>query len=138
MRRPPITIRFALIALLLACVLPLATGIGVSAYLNSRETMGLLWRDLANELVEGAREKTLRHVEAGAGQLRLHRISTDSGELDPADHEQLLDTLRRCLLAQPSVTWCSYGAADGSYFSIRGNQIGWRDVFPFVCRRLWA
>jgi hypothetical protein len=32
---PRINIRFALIALLLAAIIPTATGIGVSAYLNS-------------------------------------------------------------------------------------------------------
>jgi hypothetical protein len=49
---PRITIRFALIALLLAAVIPTATGIGVSAYLNSWATVELLWHDLADEMIE--------------------------------------------------------------------------------------
>ena len=52
---PRLTIRFALIALLLAAIVPTATGIGVSAYLNARATVELLWQDLADEMIEAVR-----------------------------------------------------------------------------------
>jgi len=114
---PRITIRFALIALLLAAIVPTATGIGVSAYLNSRATVELLWRDLADEMIEDARQKALRYVESAGAQLRLSRLLTEKGLIDPADREGLLDYLHRCLLAHPNVTWCSYGGADGAYLA---------------------
>jgi hypothetical protein len=84
---PRITIRFALIALLLAAIIPTATGIGVSAYLNSRATVELLWHDLADEMIEDARQKALRYVESGTAQLRLSRLLTDYGLIDPADRD---------------------------------------------------
>jgi adenylate cyclase len=114
---PRITIRFALIALLLAAIIPTATGIGVSAYLNSRATVELLWHDLADEMIEDARQKALRYVESGTAQLRLSRLLTDQGMIDPADREGLLAYLNRCLMAHPNVTWCSWGGADGAYLS---------------------
>lgn len=39
-RRSPLTIRFALIALLLASVIPLAAGMGVSAFLTRKRPSG--------------------------------------------------------------------------------------------------
>ena len=114
---PRITIRFALIALLLAAIVPTATGIGVSAYLHSRATVELLWQDLADEMIEDARQKALRYVESGTAQLRLSRLLTEQGLIDPADREGLLAYLQRCLLAHPNVTWCSYGGADGAYLA---------------------
>jgi adenylate cyclase len=114
---PRITIRFALIALLLAAIVPTATGIGVSAYLNSRATVELLWRDLADEMIEDARQKALRYVESGASQLRLSTLLTEQGLIDPDDREATLAYLHRCLLAHPNVTWCSYGGADGAYLA---------------------
>lgn len=114
---PRITIRFALIALLLAAIVPTATGIGVSAYLNSRATVELLWRDLADEMIEDARQKALRYLESAGAQLRLSRLLTEKGLIDPADREGLLDYLHRCLLAHLNVTWCSYGGADGAYLA---------------------
>ncbi|MEG6508978.1 adenylate/guanylate cyclase domain-containing protein [Methyloligella sp. 2.7D] len=114
---PRITIRFALIALLLAAIVPTATGIGVSAYLNSRATVELLWQDLADEMIEDARQKALRYVEAGTAQLRMSRLLTDEGLIDPADRPALLDYLYLCLLGHPNVTWCSWGGADGAYIS---------------------
>ncbi len=114
---PRVTIRFALIALLLAAIIPTATGIGVSAYLNSRATVELLWHDLADEMIEDARQKALRYVESGTAQLRLSRLLTDYGLIDPADRDATLEYLHRCLLAHPNVTWCSYGGADGAYLA---------------------
>lgn len=114
---PRVTIRFALIALLLAAILPTATGIGVSAYLNSRTTVELLWHDLADEMIEEARQKALLYVESGGAQLRLSRLLTEQGMLDPSNHEATLDYLYRCLLAHFNVTWCSYGGTDGTYLA---------------------
>jgi adenylate cyclase len=114
---PRITIRFALIALLLAAIVPTATGIGISAYLNSRATVELLWQDLADEMIEDARQKALRYVESGTAQLRLSRLLTEQGLIDPADRDGLLNYLQRCLLAHANVTWCSYGGADGAYLA---------------------
>jgi len=117
MKMPPLTIRFVLLATLLASTIPMAVGIGVSAYLNSVATVKLMWSDLADELVEDAREKTLRYVESGAAGLRLHRLMANEGALDLNDREQLLNVLFRCLRAQRHVTWCSYGGADGAYLA---------------------
>jgi len=114
---PRITIRFALIALLLAAIIPTATGIGVSAYLNSRATVELLWHDLADEMIADARQKVLLYVASGASQLRLSKQLTDEGLVNPADREELLKYLHRCLLAHPNVTWCSYADVDGAYLS---------------------
>jgi adenylate cyclase len=114
---PRITIRFALIALLLAAIIPTATGIGVSAYLNSRATVELLWHDLADEMIEDARQKVLLYVASGTAQLRLSKLLADEGLVDPADREGLLKYLHTCLLAHPNVTWCSYAAVDGAYLA---------------------
>lgn len=114
---PRVTIRFALIALLLAAILPTATGIGVSAYLNSRTTVELLWQDLADEMIEEARQRALLYVESGVAQLRLTRLLTDQGTIDPFKREATLDYLYRCLLANLNATWCSYGGADGTYLA---------------------
>ncbi len=130
---PRITIRFALIALLLTAIVPTATGIGVSAYLNSRATVELLWQDLANEMIEDARQKALRYVESGTAQLRMSRLLADQGLIDPANRSELLDYLYRCLLAHPNITWCSWGGADGAYLSAYREPDGklrltWREV----------
>jgi adenylate cyclase len=114
---PRVTIRFALIALLLAAIVPTATGISVSAYLNSRATIELLWQDLADEMVEDARQKTLRFLESGASQLRLTRLLTEDELVDPQEPEAALRYLHRCLLAHPNITWCSYGGVDGVYLA---------------------
>ncbi len=114
---PRITIRFALIALLLAAIVPTAAGISLSAYLNSRATIELLWRDLADEMIEDARQKALRYLESGASQLRLSRLLTAEGLIDPVDREATLRYLHRCLLAHPNVTWCSFGGSDGAYLA---------------------
>lgn len=108
---PRLTIRFALIALLLSAIVPTATGIGVSAYLNARATVELLWQDLADEMIEDARQKVLRYVESGSAQLRLSELLTEQGLIDPADREGMLRFLHNCLVAHPNVTWCSYGGA---------------------------
>lgn len=114
---PRLTIRFALIALLLAAIVPTATGIGVSAYLNARATVELLWHDLADEMIEDARQKALRYVESGSAQLRLSELLTEQGLVDPADREGMLRFLHNCLVAHANVTWCSYGGADGAYLA---------------------
>lgn len=102
---------------MLAAIVPTATGISVSAYLNSRATVELLWHDLADEMVEDARQKALRYVESGSAQLRLSRLLTDHGLIEPDDRDGMLEYLQRCLLAHPNVTWCSYGGADGAYLA---------------------
>jgi hypothetical protein len=79
---PRITIRFALIAFLLAVIVQTATGIGVLAYLNSWATVELSWHDLADEMIENARQKALRYVESGTARLRLSRLLTDHGLID--------------------------------------------------------
>jgi hypothetical protein len=47
----------------------------------------LLWHDLADEMIEDARQKALRYVESGTAQLRLSRLLTDYGLIDPADRD---------------------------------------------------
>jgi len=84
---PRITIRFALIAFLLAVIVQTATGIGVLAYLNSWATVELSWHDLADKMIENARQKALRYVESGTARLRLSRLLTDHGLIDPTDRD---------------------------------------------------
>ncbi len=115
MPRATLTIRFALIAVLLASVVPLGVGMGVSAFLNSRATVKLMWRDLADELVDHATETSLRYIEPGPHQLLLHRLSADEGALVIEDRDALMAALLRCLQAQDAITWCSWGGADGAY-----------------------
>ena len=70
---PRLTIRFALIALLLAAIVPTATGIGVSAYLNARTTVELLWQDLADEMNDPA-VKSLFSALANAEKGHIQRV----------------------------------------------------------------
>ncbi len=120
----PITFRFALIALLLASVIPLSVGISVSAYLNSESTVRLMWKNLAHELVEDAQEKTLRYLEPGPSQLELHRLMAQDGSLKLDEPEALLKAMTRCIRAQETITWCSYANSDDSYFSAQRGKNG--------------
>ncbi len=124
MVRPRISFRIVLLGLLLACIVPTGVGLSVSAFLNSRETVRLMWSDLAGELVENASEKTLRYFEPGPPQLRFQRQMVLDGALDVSDTEELLSVLLRCIKAQKAVTWCSFGGVDGSYLSAYRTETG--------------
>ncbi len=122
--KAPFTFRFALIALVLVSVIPLAAGISISAYLNSESTIRTMWGNLAHELVEDASEKTLRYLEPGPSQLKLHRLMARDGSLPLDDKEAIVLAMIRCIRTQETITWCSYANREQSYYSAQRGPKG--------------
>ncbi|MCH2108331.1 MAG: hypothetical protein MK135_03310 [Polyangiaceae bacterium] len=122
MARPAFSLRFAIISLLLVCLIPISVGLAVSSFLNGRATVEMMWADLADELVDDASEKTLRYFEPGPTQLTLHRQLVEDGDLNLEDSRAILRTLSRCIRSQPNITWCSFASVDGRYYAAHRMQ----------------
>ena len=129
---PTYSIGRTLFQILLFGILVPAGLIWALGHVTARSAVTSLWNSLSKEIADHAVERTLRYLETGATAVSYNTSLLGQGMTDPKSRRAMLEYLRAGLIANPNVTWYSFGGADGAYLSAYrppggGTRITWRE-----------
>ena len=90
-----------------------------SGFVGARQSVGELWRQLADSLAHQTTAEALRFLQGAEPYGDLSADLIAGGLLDPRDHEAFLAYLEHSVDAHPAFTWTSYAdAEDGTFLGV--------------------
>lgn len=124
MARPLVSIRFALVGLLLTVLLVTVSIVGVSSYLNTQVAV----ESLADQVLDQTTMRIDQHVQRVLGKTRSLSQSFDNlfgaGRLDPDDCVELTPFMLEILRANGELSYVSYGLENGEYCHVQRENSG--------------
>ncbi len=125
MRSQGLPLRPTLLTVVVLLILMAAGSVGYLAYQSSRSIVSQLWSGFAGQIAQNTMHRTLRYFEPAPPYVQMTERQVEDGRLSLATGDpqalpiELLDHFDAALSAHPEFSWASFGAADGTYVTVR-------------------